>query len=184
MMLQSHHHCREKKCDVPWAPVRLPTSKIALILCCPTIQQHLRENSKQQKMAREIQTLIFSGSTFTSGLFCSVSYHCCFMLLLPQSERIFLFAICVDNVSTLRTVEEILLKISTYKLLPPSLEAPAVAAPNICSLENNRSFNPKSLLRTLVFKKAYRNLFSLNLMKPSFNRCSTGASVSVISTCE
>jgi hypothetical protein len=122
MMLQRHHHCREKKCDVPWAPVRLPTSKIALILCCPTIQQHLRENSKQQKMAREIQTLIFSGSTFTSGLFCSVSYHCCFMLLLPQSERIFLFAICVDNVSTLRTVEEILLKTSTYRLLPPPLK--------------------------------------------------------------
>ncbi len=105
-------------------------------------------------------------------------------LLLPQSERIFLFAICVENVSTLRTVEEILLKTSTYKLLPPPLAAPAVAAPNICSLENNKSFNPKSLLRTLVFKQAYRNLFSLNLMKPSFNRCSTGASVSVISTCE
>jgi hypothetical protein len=44
------------------------------------------------------------------------------MLLLPQSERIFLFAICVDNVSTLRTVEEILLKTSTYRLLPPPLK--------------------------------------------------------------
>jgi hypothetical protein len=184
MMLHNHHHCREKKCDVPWAPVRLPTSKIALILCCPTTQQHLRENSKQQIMAREIQTLVFSGSTFASGLLRSVSHHCCFMLLLPQSERIYLFAICVDNVSTLRTVEEILLKTSIYKLLPPSLEAPAVASPNLCSLENNKSFNPKSFSRTLVFKQAYRNLFSLNLTKPSFNRCSTGASVSVISTCE